>query len=55
MIKLFFIGMSGAGKSYWARNERYAHLFVPMERLREAALDARGFHELLFLQARPTR
>jgi shikimate kinase len=35
--------------------ERYAHRIVPMERLRDAALDARGFLELLFSQARPAR
>jgi shikimate kinase len=35
--------------------ERYAHRIVPMERLRDATLDARGFLELLFSQARPAR
>lgn len=35
--------------------ERYAHRIVPMERLRDAALDARSFLELLFSQARPAR
>jgi hypothetical protein len=35
--------------------ERYAHRIVPMERLRDTALDARGFLELLFSQAQPLR
>ncbi len=35
--------------------ERYAHRIVPMARLRDAALDARGFLELLDSQARPAR
>ncbi|HVA95858.1 MAG TPA: hypothetical protein VNI36_13255 [Candidatus Dormibacteraeota bacterium] len=35
--------------------ERAAHRVIPMERLREANADARGFLELLESQARPTR
>jgi hypothetical protein len=35
--------------------ERYAHRIIPMARLRDAALDARGFLELLDSQARPAR
>jgi shikimate kinase len=35
--------------------ERYAHRIVPMARLRDVALDARGFLELLGSQARPAR
>jgi shikimate kinase len=35
--------------------ERYARRIVPMARLRDAALDARGFLELLDSQARPAR
>jgi shikimate kinase len=35
--------------------ERFAHLIVPMARLREAAPDARGFLEILDSQARPAR
>jgi hypothetical protein len=34
---------------------RYAHRIVPMERLRDAELDAGGFLELLFSQARPVQ
>jgi shikimate kinase len=35
--------------------ERYAHRIIPMARLRDAGLDARGFLELLDSQARPAR
>ena len=35
--------------------ERFAHVIIPMARLREAAPDARGFLEILDSQARPAR
>ena len=35
--------------------ERYAHVIVPMARLREVSPDARGFLEILDSQARPAR
>jgi shikimate kinase len=35
--------------------ERYAHVIVPMARLRETSPDARGFLEILDSQARPAR
>jgi shikimate kinase len=35
--------------------ERYAHVIIPMARLRETSPDARGFLEILDSQARPAR
>ena len=35
--------------------ERYAHIIIPMARLREASPDARGFLEILDSQARPAK
>jgi shikimate kinase len=35
--------------------ERYAHVIIPMTRLRESSPDARGFLEILDSQARPAR
>jgi hypothetical protein len=58
VIKLSFIGMSGADKSYWTRKlaaSRFRAICIDMERLRDAALDAHGFLAFLYSEGRPAR